>query len=249
MRFHLKVWRQEGPEAPGRFFDYDVDDVIPEMSLLEMLDKLNEELIKKGTPPIVFESDCREGICGTCGMVVNGSAHGPQPKTTTCEIRMRHFQDGETITIEPFRAAAFPVQKDLLVERAGLDKVIQAGGYTSAYTGTHADANAILVPKDDQEYAMDAAACIGCGACVAACPNSSAMLFVAAKIAHLGTLPQGMPEEPKRALSMTEVMQEEGFGACSNHFECQAVCPKGIQVETIARLNRAFLKASLKRQA
>lgn len=246
MRIHLKVWRQEGSEAPGRFVDYDVDDVVPEMSLLEMLDKLNEDLIKKGLEPIAFESDCREGICGTCGMVVNGFPHGPERKTTTCEIRMRHFHDGDTITLEPFRASAFPVQKDLMVERGGLDRIIQAGGYISTYSGNHADANAILVPKDDQEYAMDAAACIGCGACVAACPNSSAMLFLAAKVAHLGTLPQGKPEELKRVLTMTHTMQEEAFGACSNHFECEAACPKGISVQTIARLNRAFLRASLK---
>jgi len=246
MRIHLKVWRQEGPKAPGGFVDYDVDDVLPEMSLLEMLDKLNEDLIKKGLEPIVFESDCREGICGTCGMVVNGFPHGPERKTTTCEIRMRHFHDGDTVTLEPFRASAFPVQKDLMVERAGLDRIIQAGGYISTYTGHHADANAILVPKDDQEYAMDAAACIGCGACVAACPNSSAMLFLAAKVAHLGTLPQGKLEELSRVLTMTQTMQEEGYGACSNHFECEAACPKGISVQTIARLNRAFLRASLK---
>lgn len=243
MEFKLRVWRQSGPEEPGRFEDYWAREIKEDMSILEMLDQVNEDLILKVQEPIAFESDCREGICGMCGLVINGVPHGDQKNTTTCELRMRHFQDGQTITIEPFRAGAFPIVKDLIVDRRALDELIQSCGYISTRVGSSPEANSILVPKKDQEEAMDAAECIGCGACVAACPNSSAMLFVGAKVSHLAKLPQGLPEAARRVQNMTEEMTKLGFGNCSNHFECQAVCPKDIDVKFIAKLNREFLKS------
>lgn len=247
MKFHLKVWRQEGPDVPGRFEEYTVDEILPEMSFLEMLDTLNERLIRENKDPIQFDSDCREGICGMCGLVIDGMAHGPKLGCTTCELRMRHFEDGATITVEPFRAEAFPVVKDLVVDRSALDRIISAGGYISVNTGSAPDANAILIPKDVAEEAMDAAACIGCGACVAACPNASASLFVGAKIAQLSLLPQGGVERKERARRMVEQMDLEGFGGCSNHGECEAACPKGISIINIARMRREFAKATLTR--
>jgi succinate dehydrogenase / fumarate reductase iron-sulfur subunit len=248
MNVTLHVWRQKNALAKGRFVTYEAREINPEMSFLEMLDVINEQLLQKGEEPIAFDHDCREGICGTCGMVINGSPHGPRPLTTTCQLHMRSFADGDVITIEPWRAAAFPVLKDLVVDRTALDRIIQNGGYISVNTGSAPDGNALPVPKDSAERAMDAAACIGCGACVAACPNASAMLFTAAKIAHLGHLPQGQAERHDRALRMVAAMDREGFGGCTNHGECEASCPKGIPLETIARMNRDFLKASLARR-
>lgn len=247
MKFTLKVWRQKGPNDPGRFEQYNVDGILPEMSFLEMLDTLNEQLLKNNEDPIAFDSDCREGICGMCGLVIDGMAHGPKLGCTTCELRMRHFPDGATITVEPFRADAFPVIKDLVVDRSALDRIIEAGGYISVNTGSAPDANSILVPKDIAEEAMDAAACIGCGACVAACPNASASLFTGAKIAQLALLPQGQVERKERARRMVEQMDLEGFGGCSNHGECEAACPKGISIINIARMRREFTKAALSR--
>ncbi len=248
MEFKLQVWRQKGPEEKGGFEEYRAADINPDMSILEMLDQVNEKLIKEGKEPIAFESDCREGICGMCGLVINGVPHGDQENTTTCELRMRHFKDGDTITIEPFRAGPFQVIKDLIVDRTSLDRIIQAGGYITSRTGSSPDANDILIPKKDQEEAMDAAECIGCGACVAACPNSSAMLFIGAKVSHLAKLPQGRPEAAKRVQEMTEEMLELGFGNCSNHYECQAVCPKDIDVKFIARLNREYIKSLFRKK-
>jgi succinate dehydrogenase / fumarate reductase iron-sulfur subunit len=247
MKVTLHVWRQRGPSQPGAMRTYRLDDVSPEMSFLEMLDVLNERLIVAGDDPIAFDHDCREGICGACSLVINGQAHGPDRETTTCQLHMRRFRDGDVISVEPFRADAFPVVKDLTVDRAALDRIIAAGGFVSVNTGSAPEANSLPVPLPDSESAMDAAACIGCGACVAACPNASAMLFTAAKVAHLGTLPQGRPEREARVLAMVEAMDREGFGNCTNHFECGAACPKGISVETIAKLNREFLRASLQR--
>ena len=244
MRFKLKIWRQSGPATAGGFKSYDVDGIIPEMSFVEMLDHLNESLVRRGEEPVAFDSDCREGICGTCGLVIGGIAHGSRSGCTTCELRMRHFKDGATITVEPFRARAFPVIKDLVVDRSAFDRIMQKGGFISTNAGSAPDANAILIPKEIQEQAMDAAACIGCGACVAACPNASASLFVSAKIAHLGLLPQGQPEKDARALHMVEQMDIEGFGNCSNHAECEAVCPKGISITNIARMRRDFMGAT-----
>jgi succinate dehydrogenase / fumarate reductase iron-sulfur subunit len=215
------------------------------MSFLEMLDVLNEELIAKGEDPIAFDHDCREGICGTCGMVINGVPHGPKKATTTCQLHMRSFHDGDTIYIEPWRATAFPVIKDLVVDRSAFDRIIRAGGFIGASTGSAPDGNAIPVPKKDADLSMDAAACIGCGACVAACPNASAMLFTAAKISHLGLLPQGQPERNRRVINMVRVMDEEGFGTCTNHRECEAACPKEISIQFIARMNRDYLRAKL----
>lgn len=243
MNFKLKIWRQASATAQGDFKTYHVHDVIAEMSFLEMLDHLNEQLVKKGEEPVAFDSDCREGICGTCGLVIDGLAHGSRLGCTTCELRMRHFKDGASITVEPFRARSFPVIKDLVVDRGAFDRIVQRGGYISANAGSAPDANAILIPKDVQEEAMDAAACIGCGACVAACPNASASLFVSAKISHLALLPQGHPEREKRALGMIEQMDREGFGNCSNHGECEAVCPKSISILNIARMRREFFGA------
>ena len=243
MKLTLHVWRQAGPKAPGRFERYDAD-ASPDMSFLELLDVVNEGLIAKQQEPIAFDHDCREGICGMCGVVINGRAHGPTAATTTCQLHMRQFKDGDEVWIEPWRARAFPVVKDLVVDRTAFDRIIQAGGFVTARAGSAPDGNAVLVPKQDAERAMDAAACIGCGACVAACPNASAMLFVAAKVTHLGSLPQGQPERYQRAKRMVEAMDAEVFGACTNHGECMAACPKEISIDFIAQLNRDLLKAS-----
>jgi len=245
MRIHLRVWRQSGPSAPGKLEVYTAEDVSPDMSFLEMLDVVNEHLIKKGAEPIAFDSDCREGICGACGFVINGRPHGPDPGTTACQLHMRRFNDGDTITLEPWRAAAFPVVKDLVVDRSAFDRIIQAGGYTSVNTGGAPDANAIPVSRLAAEGAMDAAQCIGCGACVAACKNASAALFTSAKVAHLGQLPQGRVEAKSRVLNMVERMDAEGFGSCSNEGECEAVCPKGISLINIGIMNREYWKAVL----
>ncbi len=241
----LKVWRQQGPNHKGRFETYQAKDISTDASFLEMLDIVNEQLALEGKEPIAFDYDCREGICGQCGAVVNGRAHGPERETTLCQLHMRHFQDGGTIVIEPFRARAFPVIKDLAVDRSALDKIIQAGGFISVNTGQATDANAIPLPKENAEVAFEAATCIGCGACVAACPNASPMLFVGAKISHLALLPQGRPEAEQRALSMVAAMDKLGFGNCTNHKECEVDCPKGINITNIARMNREFLKAAL----
>lgn len=246
MSLNLLVWRQANAESPGKMVPYTAKDISPDMSLLEMLDVVNEELIKKGEEPVEFDNDCREGICGSCGMVINGIAHGPQRATAACQLHMRHFKDGDTITIEPFRAKAFPVVKDLVVNRGAFDRIIAAGGYISVDTGGASDGNAILIPKDDADRAMDSAECIGCGACVAACPNASATLFTSAKITHLSFLPQGHPERKRRVLRMVEQMDLEGFGDCSNYSECEAVCPKGISISNIARMRREFLRAVLR---
>jgi succinate dehydrogenase / fumarate reductase iron-sulfur subunit len=246
MNLTLYVWRQNGPEDKGRLVQYEARDITSDMSFLEMLDTVNEELIKEGGEPIAFDSDCREGMCGTCGQVVNGVPHGPRKKTTVCQLHMRHFKDGDSIYIEPFRARAFPVIKDLIVDRSAFDRIIQSGGYISVHTGGVPEGNAILIPKEDAAKAMAAAECIGCGACVAACPNRSAMLFTAAKVSHLALLPQGRIEAARRVCMMTEEMLRQGFGNCSNHYECQAVCPRGIKVQFIAKLNREFIKAKMK---
>lgn len=243
MNLTLRIWRQSGSEAKGRMVTYRVTEVSPDMSFLEMLDILNEDLISRGEEPVAFDSDCREGICGMCGLVINGVAHGPERQTTTCQLYMRHFCDGDTIDVEPWRAAAFPVIKDLVVDRAAFDRIIQAGGYVTAPTGAAPEAHATPVPKPDAEAAFDAATCIGCGACVAACPNASAMLFTAAKVTHLGLLPQGQPERDNRALRMVDQMDAEGFGGCTNIGECTGVCPKGIPLSTISTLNHDLLSA------
>ncbi len=243
MKLKLKVWRQKSAQDKGRFEFYDADNVNPEMSFLEMLDTVNEALATQGKEPISFDSDCREGICGMCSLVINGTPHGPNKATATCQLHMRFFKDGETVTIEPWRAKAFPLIQDLVVDRSAFDRVIQAGGFVSVGTGGAPDANALLIPKPDAEKAMDAAACIGCGACVAACKNASAMLFVAAKVSHLSYLPQGQVEASERVLNMVSQMDKEGFGNCTNQFECQAVCPKEISVSFIANMNREYLKA------
>jgi succinate dehydrogenase iron-sulfur subunit len=246
MNLTLRVWRQKNAKAEGELVAYEAKDISEDMSFLEMLDVVNERLIERGAEPIAFDHDCREGICGMCGMLINGVAHGPERATTACQLHMRHFRDGDEITVEPWRAQAFPVIKDLVVDRGAFDRIIASGGFIGASTGGAPDANAIAVPKEDADLAMDAAACIGCGACVAACPNASAMLFVAAKVAHLGMLPQGQPERYSRVVRMVEVMDEEGFGGCTNIGECAAVCPKEISMEFIARMNRDLLVASLK---
>jgi len=248
VRLTLHVWRQAGPSLPGRFVPYEVPDASPDMSFLEVLDLLNEQLVTRGEEPIAFDHDCREGICGACGMVINGRPHGPRQATTACQLHMRHFADGAAIWVEPWRARAFPMIKDLVVDRSGLDRIVQAGGFITLRTGGAPEANAILVPKADADLAMDAAQCIGCGACVAACPNASAMLFVAAKVSHLGLLPQGQPERYARVSEMVNVMETEGFGPCSNHGECMAACPKEISVDFIARLNRDYLTAAFSNQ-
>jgi len=248
MNLTLKIWRQAGPRAEGRLVTYPMADVVPDMSFLEMLDVLNERLTLQGEEPIAFDSDCREGICGMCGLMIGGIAHGPVRLTTTCQLFMRHFKDGDTVTVEPFRAKGFPLIKDLVVNRSALDTITQAGGFISARTGSAPEANSILVTKQAADRAMDAAACIGCGACVAACPNGSAMLFTAAKVSHLGLLPQGQPERDQRALRMVLKMEELGFGSCSNHGECEAVCPKGIDLRFIARLYRDYFWAGLRHE-
>ena len=248
MKITLHVWRQPAANAPGRMVRYDAGDVSPDMSFLEMLDEVNERLAAAGADPIAFDHDCREGICGSCGMMINGAAHGPRKLTTACQLHMRSFNDGDEIWVEPWRAKAFPVLKDLVVDRGAFDRNIQAGGFISAPTGSAADGNAIPVPKPDAERAMDAAACIGCGACVAACPNASASLFTAAKATHLGMLPQGQPERYRRALRMVAQMDLENFGGCTLFGECQEACPKGISIDTIVRLNRDFLFANATEQ-
>lgn len=245
MKLTLYVWRQKGPNEKGQMVKYEAPNVNEHMSFLEMLDVVNEDLIAKGEDPIAFDHDCREGICGMCGVVINGMPHGGHRGTTTCQLHMRHFRDGESVYIEPWRSKGFPVLRDLVVDRSAFDRIIGAGGYVSVPTGAVPDANAILVPKPDADRAMDAAACIGCGACVAACPNGSAALFTSAKIGHLGVLPQGQPERYKRVLAMVDQMDSEGFGHCTSHRECEAACPKEISFEFITRMNRDYLKASL----
>lgn len=246
MKVTLKVWRQKDAQSPGCFVTYLTPELNPNMSFLEMLDVVNEDLIRRGEEPIAFDHDCREGICGTCSLVINGKPHGPHRGVTTCQTYMRSFKDGDTIVVEPFRARAFPVVKDLIVDRSALDRIMWAGGFISVRTGSAPDANTLPVPKDVAERAMDAAQCIGCGACVAACKNASAMLFVAAKISHLGLLPQGQPERYRRARAMIEQMDREGFGACTVTGSCEAVCPKSISLEFIARMNRDYAVALLK---
>jgi succinate dehydrogenase iron-sulfur subunit len=245
MKLTLHVWRQKNGDDKGGFQTYALEDVNTHMSFLEMLDVLNNDLIEGGEEPIAFEHDCREGICGACGFMVNGVAHGHQKGSTICQLHMRHFSEGDEITIEPFRALAFPIVKDLVVDRTAFDRILQAGGFVTIRTGSAPDANAIPVPTDTLEHAMDFAECIGCGACVASCPNGAAMLFVGAKISHLGLLPQGMSEKARRALNMVETMESEAFGACSNYTSCEAVCPKEISIEGIARMNKDFRRASV----
>ncbi len=245
MKLHLKIWRQKGPNDKGRLVDYTVNDVSPDMSFLEMLDVLNEHLVETGDEPIAFDHDCREGICGMCSLYINGRAHGPNRGVTTCQLHMRSFKDGETVYIEPWRATAFPVIKDLVVDRSGFDRVIQAGGFVSVNTGGAQDANCIPVPKSDADKAFSAATCIGCGACVAACKNASAMLFVSAKVSQLSLLPQGRVEAKDRVLNMVKQMDEEGFGNCSNTGACEVECPKGISLDNIARMNREYLCSSI----
>ena len=247
MNLTLRIWRQDDAEDSGRFETHEAIDVSPDMSFLEMLDVVNEGIIADGNEPIAFDSDCREGICGTCSMVINGVPHGGQQGTTACQLHMRQFSDGDTITIEPWRATAFPVQRDLIVDRSSFDRIQQAGGFISVRTGSVPDANATAVPKEDSDLAMDAAQCIGCGACVAACKNASAMLFVAAKVSHLSLVPQGQPERERRALSMVQQMDDEGFGNCTVTGSCEAVCPKEISLDFITRMNREYGRAILKK--
>lgn len=243
MTVNLKIWRQSGPGKPGKLVSYKVTDASEDMSFLEVLDVLNEQLIAKGEEPVEFDSDCREGICGSCGAVLNGIPHGPERGSALCQLHMRHFKDGVTLVVEPWRARAFPVVRDLVVDRSAFDRIIAAGGYVSVNTGQAPDANAVPVPKDQAELAMDAAACIGCGACVAACPNASAALFTAAKIAQFALLPQGQVERERRVMAMVDQMDDEGFGNCSNHGECEAVCPKDISIGNIARMRREYARA------
>lgn len=245
MNLTLHVWRQKNAKSEGRLVKYEARNISPDMSFLEMLDVVNEGLIDKGEEPIAFDHDCREGICGMCGLMINGIAHGPERATTTCQLHMRHFKDGDTIYIEPWRAKPFPVLKDLVVDRGSFDRIMQSGGYVSVSTGSAPEANSVPVPKENADLAMDAAACIACGACVAACPNASAMLFTAAKVAHLNLLPQGQPERHNRVSSMVQQMDEEGFGGCTNIGECSSVCPKEISMDFIAMLNRDLIKAAL----
>lgn len=245
MNLTLQIWRQAKGSTDGRVVTYDARDVSPDMSFLEMMDVVNEGLIRKGEEPVAFDSDCREGICGMCSLVINGVPHGHEQATTVCQLHMRHFKDGETITVEPWRAKAFPIQKDLIVDRSAFDRIIAAGGYVSLNAGGAPDGNAIPIPRDLSELAMDSAACIGCGACVAACKNASAALFVGAKVSHLALLPQGHPERARRVLSMVTQMDAEGFGNCSNEGECEAVCPKEIPLANIARLRREYVRAML----
>ena len=247
MTLTLRIWRQARPDAPGAFADYRLDGCSPDMSFLELLDLLNDRLTREGQDPVAFDYDCREGICGSCSMMIDGVPHGPERGTTACQLFLRHFRDGQTIVVEPWRARAFPVLKDLIVDRSAFDRIMAAGGFISVDTGSAPEANLLPVPKDDAEQSMDAAACIGCGACVAACKNASAVLFVGAKLAHLVLLPQGHPERERRTLAMVEQMEREGFGACSNEGECMAACPKEINVSVISLLNREWARAMLKR--
>ena len=245
MNFKLRVWRQRNVNEKGRFAEYEAKNISPDMSFLEMLDFVNENLSQKNVPPIAFDSDCREGICGTCSLVINGIAHGGQKGTAACQLHMRKFKDGETITVEPWRARAFPPVKDLIVDRSAFERVVQAGGFVSVSTGSAPEANTVPINKDEADLSMDAAACIGCGACVASCKNASAMLFVAAKVSHLALLPQGQVEKKERVQKMVAQMDREGFGNCTNQFECQAVCPKEISVAFIAQMNREYSKGAL----
>ena len=247
MNFRLKIWRQKNRQLPGKLADYKVNDISPDTSFLEMLDILNEDLLQAGEEPVAFDSDCREGICGTCSLTVNGEAHGPDHPGAVCELYMRKFRDGARITIEPFRVGAFPIVKDLVIDRSALDRIVQAGGFVSARAGSAPEANSIPVPKQDADLAMEAAACIGCGACAAACPNGSAMLFTAAKVSHLSFLPQGRPERDRRVLKMVQVMDAQGFGNCTNTYECEAVCPAEISASFISKLNREHGRAQLRR--
>src|SRR5437762_2416463 len=249
MNFKLKVWRQKDPQTKGKLVEYQATNVSPNTSFLEMLDVVNEGLIAKGEEPIAFDSDCREGICGTCSLTINGEAHGPDHPGAVCELYMRKFRDGATITVEPFRVGSFPIVKDLVIERSALDRIVQAGGFISARTGSAPEANSIPVAKHNADLAMEAAACIGCGACAAACPNGSAMLFTSAKVSHLALLPQGHPERESRVLKMVQVMDAEGFGNCTNTYECEAVCPAEISASFIAKLNREYARAVLQRSA
>ena len=246
MKLHLRIWRQVDSQSRGKFVKYPLDDVSEDSSFLEMLDQLNEQLLKQGNEPIAFDHDCREGICGTCSLTINGYAHGPENSTTTCQLHMRKFNDGETVTIEPFRAKAFPVVRDLIVDRSAFDRIIQSGGFISVRTGSAPDGNSIPISKVDADKAMDAAACIGCGACVASCKNASAMLFTSAKAAHLNLLPQGQAEKDARVLNMVSTMDDSGFGNCRNYGECSAACPKDISLDYIAKLNRDHAKAKIK---
>jgi succinate dehydrogenase / fumarate reductase iron-sulfur subunit len=248
VKLTLRIWRQAGPAEPGRMVAYEVPDANPDMSFLELLDVLNERLTLEGEDPVTFDHDCREGICGSCGVVINGQAHGPRALTTTCQLHIRSFSDGDVIDVEPWRSVAFGVLKDLMVDRSGLDRIIQAGGYISAPTGSAPEAHSTPVPKPIADTAFDNATCISCGACVAACPNGSAMLFTSAKVAHLNSLPQGAPERASRVLNLVEAMDAEGFGGCTNTGECTNACPKGIPMESIATLNREYLRASLGRK-
>lgn len=248
MKLTLKIWRQKDADSRGGLETHTLDDISEEMSFLEMLDVLNDRLTLEGKEPVAFEHDCREGICGSCGMVINGQAHGPVKGVTVCQLHMRRFRDGDTLVIEPWRARGFPVIKDLVVDRRSFDRIVATGGYVSAKTGSAPEANSIPVSKENADLAMDAAACIGCGACVAACPNASAMLFVAAKVSHLNLLPQGRPERERRVLNMVAAMDEERFGGCTNHGECEAACPKEITLENITRLNREYARAALVRR-
>jgi succinate dehydrogenase / fumarate reductase iron-sulfur subunit len=248
VKLTLRIWRQAGPAEPGRMVAYEVPDANPDMSFLELLDVLNERLTLEGEDPVTFDHDCREGICGACGVVINGQAHGPRERTTTCQLHVREFSDGDVIDVEPWRSVAFGVVKDLMVDRSGLDRIIQAGGFISAPTGSAPEAHSTPVPKAIADTAFDNATCIGCGACVAACPNGSAMLFTSAKVTHLNSLPQGAPERAERALNLVEAMDAEGFGGCTNTGECTVACPKGIPLDSIATLNREYLRASLGRR-
>ena len=249
MNFKLKIWRQPNAKSPGKLANYEVRDISPHTSFLEMLDILNEDLLRRAEEPIAFDSDCREGICGTCSLTINGEAHGPDHPGAVCELYMRKFRDRATIMVEPFRVGSFPIVKDLVIDRSALDRIVQAGGFISARAGSAPEANSILVPKHDADLAMEAAACIGCGACAAACPNGSAMLFTAAKVSHLAVLPQGHPERDNRVLKMVRVMDAEGFGNCTNTYECEAVCPAEIRASFIAKLNREYARASMQRGA
>jgi succinate dehydrogenase / fumarate reductase, iron-sulfur subunit len=246
MNVTLRIWRQKGAQAAGRLVEYKIPEASPDMSFLEMLDVLNEELIARGEDPVAFDSDCREGICGTCSLVINGRAHGQHRGTTACQLHLRHFKDGDVITIEPWRARPFPIIKDLVVDRGALDRIIQAGGFVSVSTGQAPEANALPISKEQADHAMDAASCIGCGACVASCKNASAMLFVSAKVSHLGILPQGQPERDRRVINMIKAMDAEGFGNCTNTGSCEAVCPKNITLDFIARMNRDYAAALFK---